>query len=137
MQFYDYAYESVKVIRSLCRESRSLWTNEPDVIARMFKKQTIELSDQQTYSSGTINILKKGNRYKLFKFIFPITNCNLINDQIKIPILDEMPNIDIEKIHTNRFDNQTIQTLLQKTKFETKQDLFKVLITNRQTSNEP
>ena len=66
LNFYDYAYGSVQVLRQLCRKTRDLWINQQDVIARIFQKQTV-LIQKEPIDIYTIKMLKKNNRYKLFK----------------------------------------------------------------------
>ena len=70
--FYDYAYDSVRVLRSLCQDTRYLWVNEQDVIIKMFQKQTIHIKKNQQIDKKTIATLKKANKYKLFKLDFEI-----------------------------------------------------------------
>ena len=72
MPFYNYAYDSVKLIRSLCHESREVWLENKDTITRMFTKQTISIF-QQEIDEYMIKVLKKFDRYKLYKFDISLT----------------------------------------------------------------
>ena len=65
LSFYGYAYKSVEVIRGLWKQSRSLWIDKQVMIIRMFIKQTISLT---TKIDEKIEVLKRVDRYKLFKF---------------------------------------------------------------------
>ena len=130
MSFYDYAYESVKVIRCLWQKTRNLWINQQDVLARIFIKQTIYLKisweEASIFDERTIKVLKKGSKYKLFKFSFRI-----FYDQSRIKLfyrmLDELPGLLIDQIYLFTSENEIIHTLMKKSNFQTKQDLYRVI----------
>ena len=126
MPFYGYAYESVKVLKSLCHKTRNLWISQQDAIIRMFKKQTIDL-EFQPIDDKTIEVLKKSEKYKLFKLSVFID----IPDQERLRmiyrLLDEMPEFEISKIKTFRGSNDLINTLAKKPMFKSKQELFEKL----------
>ena len=93
MPYYDYAYSSVWVLRNLCKQSRELWVNNKDAIARMLQKQTLTIYSN-IINEFTIDILKKGHKYKLYKFIF----MNFSEYKFIIQVLDELPELDIAEI---------------------------------------
>ena len=127
MSFYGYAYESVTIMRNLCQKTRNLWLHEQDVIIRMFEKQVIYLKYDQPIDEKTIEALKRGDRYKLFKL--DIENYNNDEDRLQVfyKMLDEMPDLEISMIHVWQSDKELINTLAQKPIFRAKQNLFKVL----------
>ena len=127
MPYYDYAYDSVRIIRGLCQQTRNLWINEQDVILRMFEKQTISIEEDQPIDENTIRILKRGDRYKLFKLDIVVDSDNKDRFGIFCQMLDEMPEFEISMIYVRGDINKLINTLSQKPNFETQQDLFNVL----------
>ena len=108
------------------RFKKSMDINEQDTIIKMFQKQTIDLGNH-SIDEKTINVLKRGDRYKLFKLDVIIN----MNDQDRVEVfykmLDEMPDFEIQKILLKQCDKFFIKTLLQKPMFTTKEQLFKVL----------
>ena len=74
---YDYAYENVKVIRWLWRKSKSLWIDQQHIVSKMFIKQTIDLFEHRI-DENSIKALRRGNRYKQYKFSMLIDNKNHI-----------------------------------------------------------
>ena len=129
LNFYDYAYESVKLLRELCHETRDLWLNEQDAIARMFQKQTM-LINNEPISIQTISMLKRNSKYKLFKFDFEIDTLKDKRLQVFYQMLDELPELEICHIKVLNSSNTFITALAEKPMFETKQDLFKILESN-------
>ena len=100
------------------------------LLQECLNKQTIDLTDEQTWSPKTISILKRGNRYKLFKFIISLKNCYGKRGRIKIPILDEIPNIEVEGIHSKQCGKLLIKALASKLRIDNKQDLIRMLYTD-------
>ena len=126
LNFYDYAYGSVQVLRQLCRKTRDLWINQQDVIARIFQKQII-LIQKEPIDIYTIKMLKKNNRYKLFKLDISIDTQE--QDRLKVfyQMLDELPEIEISSVQVDNCNNEFIDAVASKPMFKTKQDLYKVL----------
>ena len=95
----------------------------------MFKKQTIHIVDQpiDTY---TIKMLKKGERYKLFKLDIEIDAEDPDRLEVFYQMLDELPHLEICRISVKYCNNELLDTLVGRSMFETKQDLFKVLETS-------
>ena len=130
MPFYNYAYDSVKLIRSLCKDSRNLWLDNQDAISRMFTKQTIFI-EHQRIDEKTIEVLKRGNRYKLFKFSIIIDSKDKERIKMFYKMLDEMPVLEIKRIKfVSRWSKDIIDTLLQKSIYKTPDELYKVLESN-------
>ena len=125
MPYYDYAYSSVWVLRNLCKESRELWMGNQDAVARMLHKQSLTIY-YKFVDESTIDILKKGQKYKLYKFIFmEFYEYNFI-----IQALDELPGLDIAEIilyGNNSVTKELIQRLAELPQFKTWQDLSKVM----------
>ena len=126
MPFYDYAYESVKILRSLCHKTNDLWKNEQDAIIRMFEKQIIHI-DNRPIDEKTIEVLRRGDRYKLFKLEIGIDAKEQNGIEVLYEMLDEMQELEIYMIHVKHCNNEIVDTLAQKPIFKKKQDLFKVL----------
>ena len=126
LNFYDYAYDSVKILRSLCQETRYLWMDQQNAISNMFKKQTIHIKDEPI-DRHTITMLKRGNRYKMYKLDITLFNTHQDRLSLFYRILEEMPEFEISKIKILGNNNNLIETLVQKSYFKTKQDLFKVI----------
>ena len=95
LPYYDYAYESVKILRSLCQQTRELWINEQDVIIRMLEKQTIFIQEYQPIDEKTIEALQRGHRYKLFKLNIEIDDDWESRSTILKTMVDEMPELEI------------------------------------------
>ena len=93
MPYYDYAYPSVWVLRNLCKQSRELWMGNQDAVARMLHKQSLTIYGKAV-NEFTIDILKKGQKYKLYKFIFMYFS----EYKFIIQVLDELPGLDIAEI---------------------------------------
>ena len=127
MPFYNYAYDSVKLIRSLCHDSRDLCIKNLDVIMKMFTKQTIDL-EYQRIDELTIKVLKRFDRYKLFKFKVLIDGNDNERIEMFYKMLDEMPQFEFILLTlTKRWDKKFIDTLLKKSIYETREKLFEVL----------
>ena len=104
LSFYDYTYESVKIIRQLCTQSRKLWIEEQNAIINMFTKQTIVLK-RDRMDEKTLEVLKKGDRYKLFKFIINFGYKTIDKFELITRIIDEFENIEITKISEVLIEN--------------------------------
>ena len=78
LPFYDYAYESVKVLRSLCHDTRNLWINNQNAIIRMLEKQIIYIENSHLFDEKTIATLKRECKYKLFKLDIEISIWNIL-----------------------------------------------------------
>ena len=126
LPYYDYAYDSVKIIRSLCTKTRYLWTNQQDAIIRMFTKQTMEL-DRAEIDDKVIRMLKKVDRYKLFKFGMKINSNDEGSDWNLRKILNEMPDSQFSSIYVFRSTNKFLNTVSQILIDMNRQDLFKVI----------
>ena len=50
--------------------------------------------------------------------------------RIKIPILDEIPNIEVEGIHSKQCGKLLIKALASKLRIDNKQDLIRMLYTD-------
>ena len=92
----------------------------------MLIKQTIDFTYQKV-KEKTIEILTRGDRYKLFKFILNIDNDNQDEVAMISKMLDQMPELEILKIHVEDGNNDIIEMLAEKSMFQTKEDLFKIL----------
>ena len=90
-------------------------------------KQTIYLKSYFIHYK-TIEALKRGSRYKLFKFDIQIDK---ISEEGSIKMvyfmLDEIPGLEISKVIVPTISNDFINTFMQKSSFTNKQDFFKVL----------
>ena len=142
LPYYDYAYESVKVLRGLCHKTRTIWINNQNIIIKMLHKQTIDFGH---CLNEKIEALKKGDKYKLFKLNISI---DLSGDaKTFFKILDEIPELEIAMIDasydsdtynddsdwnddfdvTNGFYKECIDTLVKRLILKNKQELIKVL----------
>ena len=63
----------------------------------MLKKQTIDLCEQWI-DEKTIKTLKRGDRYRLYKFSFRLRNKKECQVKMVYRMIDEMPDLDINKI---------------------------------------
>ena len=66
-------------------------------------------------------------RYKLFKFVL---DANLKNDERTeciFRMLDQMPDIEVERLRLRKVDDKTVRKLTEKPMFKSKQDLFNIL----------
>ena len=131
LQYYSYAYESVYILRCLCIRTRKLWFDHQDAIVRILKKQTIEVKSgyREFYKIDdvTIKIFKRGDRYKLFKFYFMVNEPHLKLDSF-YKMLDEMPDIEIERIKIDSSISYNIlDTLSKKPMFKSEQDLYRII----------
>ena len=94
LPYYDYSYNSVKMLKELNSISRQLWVENKLAVSKMWIKQTLEIHNK--IDEHTIKALKRGDKYMLFKFI--------INTEFRNPckmiiwLLDAFPLIEIEKI---------------------------------------
>ena len=93
----------------------------------MLNKQTIHIRYSQPLDDKTIEVLKKNDKYKLFKLDFEIEFYDQYRLDMFYKILEQMPDFEISKICVYNGDNDLIDTLMEKCNFETKQDLFGVL----------
>ena len=95
----------------------------------MFQKQTISLENQKI-DEKTIKVLKRGDRYKLFKFTFQIDGSRQDYNELIYRMLDEMPELEVSKISGFFKNDDVISILAEKPMFKTKKDLFKVIQLN-------
>ena len=97
----------------------------------MFQKQTIDLIFKRT-DENTIKALKRGYKYKLYKFRMLIHIHPTIEDEnrMKYKLLDEFQDLEMNEIYLFGEINKSINALTKKAMFKTKQDLFKVLATD-------
>ena len=93
----------------------------------MLEKQIIHIDSFQKVDERTIEALKRGERYKLFKLDFEVDYFDKNRLEILYRILDEIPELEIFKICSSCRLNQFINELAEKSNFKTKQDFFKVL----------
>ena len=89
----------------------------------MFKKQTIDLQWQKV-SESTIDVLKRGDRYKLFKFLIELDTKNLAQLRIIYQMFDRLPGLEISKLIFKNVTNDALRKLEQKNVFKTKQELY-------------
>ena len=94
----------------------------------MFEKQTIHI-EHNPIDEDTIMMLKRGNRYMLFKLDISIDSQDQDRLDIFYQMLEEMPEFEIFQINVQQCSNEFINALAKKSNFKTKQDLFKVLQT--------
>ena len=94
----------------------------------MFVKQTVTLF-YENIDIHTFNMLKKNNKYKLFKFRFQhLHNSKSDNNhRTVVRILDEMPKLEIEFIKIENDSHGLVNKLQSSSQFDTNQELFKVL----------
>ena len=92
----------------------------------MFKKQILHIDDEPI-DDNTIKMLKKGDRYKLFKINIELDTTDQKRLKIFYEILDEMPDIEIIRIVIRNSNNEFLKTLAEKTRFKAKKDLFEAL----------
>ena len=71
--------------------------------------------------------MKRGEKYKFFKFRFTIKGHTNSRAKLILKALDEMPNIEVEKMIIKSGDNELLDILASKPSFKTKKNLFKVL----------
>ena len=90
LPYYEYAYESVKIIRWLCQKTRNLWIEDQDAIIRMLQKQIIYIDLYQPIDGKTIECLKRGDRYKFFMFDIRIDHSQKDRLEIVYRMLDEI-----------------------------------------------
>ena len=83
----------------------------------MLKKQTIDLRYQKV-DINTIRILKRGERYKSFKFIVELDNDYPYGVALIYKMLDDMPGIEILKIYVKNGTNTNIKELSKKPMFK-------------------
>ena len=93
----------------------------------MFMKQTINIKFDQPIDDKTIEVLKRGNRYKLFKLDIVVDSDNKDRFEIFCQMLDKMPGFEISMIYVRGDINRLISTLSKKPNFATQQDLYNVL----------
>ena len=92
----------------------------------MFEKQIIHLEDQHL-NTKTIEVLKRGDKYKLFKLNIQIDIDEHDRLGVFYTMLDEMPEFEVHLISARNYNDDFIDTLAQKPIFKTKRDLFRVL----------
>ena len=92
----------------------------------MFQKQKL-LIENDLIDSNTIKMLKRGNRYKLFKLKITLPTYDLDRLQIFYQMLEEMPELEICNIKILDYNNDIVNTLFEKSNFKNKQDLFRVI----------
>ena len=92
----------------------------------MFTKQTINLR-WCVIDENTIKLLKRGNRYKLYKFIIQLNYLNQQQVKTVYQMLDQMAELDISEISVENTNEDVTHMLAQKAMFKDKQDLYKVL----------
>ena len=128
MPYYDYAYECVKVLNSLWVKSNRLWNDNQDAISRMLIKQTATIV-YEIIDDKTIAVLKKGNKYKLFKFIFKHKPSARVTFDYHWfgKLLEEFPKLEIVRLTLPKNYEGIIDKLVMRTQFETKQDLLEIL----------
>ena len=129
LPYYDYAYESVKIIRGLCQRTRDLWLNQQDAIIRMLNKQIIHIG-MKPIDDKTIEALKRGDKYKLFKLDIQINYEDKDRLQIFYRMLEELPEFEIYNIGVLYGDNKFIYKLGENPIFKNYQYLLKVLNMN-------
>ena len=79
------------------------------------------------FTEKTLKLLKKGDRYRLFQFKFTVYN-EFFNSNIKIvyKMLEEMPEIDIKKMHIKEATDEALNKLFEKSNLESKEEFYKV-----------
>ena len=94
----------------------------------MLFKQTATII-HEVIDHNTISMLKKGEKYKLFKFKFMHNNLKKTTFCYKYfaRVLEEMPMLEIESLVLLNDRLGLINKLAMRPQFETKQDLFKIL----------
>ena len=97
-----------------------------DFFISILEKQCINLGDSEI-DEKTIKALERNERYKWFKFILSIDKTNTERLEIIYEMFSRIPQMEFRQITIKNCDNAFINTLVEKTNFETKQDLFKVL----------
>ena len=136
MPFYNYSYDSVKLIRSLCHDSRDLYMNNQDAMIRMFKKQTLDIRERRI-DENTIKVLLRGDRYKLFNIKVDIDPTDIDRTEMFYNMLDAIPELEFQNIAVrNKCDKEFIDILLQKSIYKTKEELFEVLYFNDMALND-
>ena len=91
------------------------------------KNKKFSIKKNQPIDEKTIATLKRGDRYKLFKYSITIDAKNQVRLEMFYRILDEMPELEICEIVVGNGDNDVINTLAANSMFNTKQDLFNIL----------
>ena len=102
----------------------------------MLIKQTGTIINE-VIDDSTISMLKRGEKYKLFKFKF-IQKClksTTFNYKYLVKMLEEMPQLEIESLHILNDDLGVINKLATRPQFETKQDVFKIVTYNPRTTS--
>ena len=123
--YYDYAYDWIKLLRNLSTKSRYIWLKYIDLLVNMPYKQIIDLMDSQI-DQTTINIFKKADRYKSFKFKFRVGKDDT-NIEMVLKMLEELQSIEIEKLLIETADRDIISALIDKAGFKTDQQLLKAI----------
>ena len=100
--------------------------NNEEVFARIFKKQTLKISVHRI-DHLTLKSLKRGNRYKLFRFRLEYGGHCIHETQNIIRFLKSMPDIDIQSLQLKNANNQLIDEILLYSKYENREELFKIL----------
>ena len=127
LQYYDHAYKSVRLLNQLCRDTRLIWINNKNAIARILKKQTLHISLLQPIDENTLLTLIKSDKFLLFKLDIEIDLENQLKVEMFYKMLDRMPEFEISRIYVRHGTNELINLLATKHAFKTKQDFFKIL----------
>ena len=119
MPFYDYSYDSVRVVRCLCSHTRELWINNKSIISKMLQKQTITL-DCKRISKRVINDLVKCDRHMLFKFKLIFYEEEINNNKLIILMLERIKSIEISDIICRGNQTRIMQLLTASPAYEAK-----------------
>ena len=125
MPYYDYAYDSVRVIRGLHSHSRQLWIENKSIIAGMLQKQTITVHNSKM-NEKTIQEFLRGDKFMFFKFIF-IMASQVEKAELVCSMLEQMNTLEIDSIKVFGRKKEIIDTLANWSYFSSKQDFFKCL----------
>ena len=126
LNYYDYAYESVRILRSLCKNTRQQWIDEQKAIVNMFQKQTMHINDEPI-DHNTLKMLKRGDRYRLYILDIGLDSTDRKRPYVFYKMIEQMPDLKISKISVKNSTNRFLKTLMEKCKFDSKQDLLNVL----------
>ena len=72
-------------------------------------------------------MLKRGGKYRLYKLDIGLDLIDLKRLKIFYSMIEDMPELEISKISVKHSNNEFLETLMEKCKFDSKQDLFNVL----------
>jgi len=97
MPYYGYAYDSVKLLKSLSKKTRKIYEdNSKGVINSLIKQLLVPYGN---FSDITYNVLARGEKYKVFKIDFNIQLKTNPNYEVLLRILEEMPELEFNRIH--------------------------------------